>query len=58
MTGAHITSTLISSIQFHDKQFGLETMRVGGGQAWSWSSNVSTEKRRTEALIRGRPSFD
>jgi acetyl-CoA C-acetyltransferase len=32
MTGARITSTLIHSLQFHDKQFGLETMCVGGGQ--------------------------
>ncbi|OBC11924.1 acetyl-CoA acetyltransferase [Mycobacterium sp. 852013-50091_SCH5140682] len=32
MTGARITSTLINSMMFHDKQFGLETMCVGGGQ--------------------------
>lgn len=32
MTGARITSTLINSLQFHDKQLGLETMCVGGGQ--------------------------
>jgi acetyl-CoA C-acetyltransferase len=32
MTGARITTTLIQSLQFHDKQFGLETMCVGGGQ--------------------------
>ncbi|MBF6468325.1 acetyl-CoA C-acetyltransferase [Nocardia beijingensis] len=32
MTGARITSTLINSLQFHDKQIGLETMCVGGGQ--------------------------
>jgi acetyl-CoA C-acetyltransferase len=32
MTGARITGTLINSLQFHDKQFGLETMCVGGGQ--------------------------
>jgi acetyl-CoA C-acetyltransferase len=32
MTGARITSTLINSLQWHDKQFGLETMCVGGGQ--------------------------
>ncbi len=32
MTGARLTSTLINSLQFHDKQFGLETMCVGGGQ--------------------------
>jgi acetyl-CoA acetyltransferases len=32
MTGARITSTLINSLQYHDKQIGLETMCVGGGQ--------------------------
>jgi acetyl-CoA C-acetyltransferase len=32
MTGARITSTLINSLNFHDKQIGLETMCVGGGQ--------------------------
>ncbi len=32
MTGARLTSTLINSLQFHDAQFGLETMCVGGGQ--------------------------
>ncbi|WP_217248368.1 acetyl-CoA C-acetyltransferase [Streptomyces sp. AC602_WCS936] len=32
MTGARITGTLINSLQTHDKQFGLETMCVGGGQ--------------------------
>jgi acetyl-CoA C-acetyltransferase len=32
MTGARITSTLINSLQWHDKQYGLETMCVGGGQ--------------------------
>ncbi|WP_171163173.1 acetyl-CoA C-acetyltransferase [Streptomyces sp. I05A-00742] len=32
MTGARITGTLINSLQFHDKQFALETMCVGGGQ--------------------------
>jgi acetyl-CoA C-acetyltransferase len=32
MTGARITSTLIHSLQFYDKTFGLETMCVGGGQ--------------------------
>jgi acetyl-CoA C-acetyltransferase len=31
-TGARITATLINSLQTHDKQFGLETMCVGGGQ--------------------------
>jgi acetyl-CoA C-acetyltransferase len=32
MTGARIASTLINSLQFHDKTYGLETMCVGGGQ--------------------------
>jgi acetyl-CoA C-acetyltransferase len=32
MTGARITTTLINSLQTHDKQYGLETMCVGGGQ--------------------------
>jgi len=32
MTGARITSTLLNSLQYHDKQIGLETMCVGGGQ--------------------------
>ncbi|MFI7167204.1 acetyl-CoA C-acetyltransferase [Rhodococcus erythropolis] len=32
MTGARIATTLINSMQWHDKTFGLETMCVGGGQ--------------------------
>ncbi|WP_018640000.1 acetyl-CoA C-acetyltransferase [Parafrankia elaeagni] len=32
MTGARITSTLINSLRDRDRQFGLETMCVGGGQ--------------------------
>ncbi|MDT0346852.1 acetyl-CoA C-acetyltransferase [Streptomyces litchfieldiae] len=32
MTGARITTTLINSLRRHDKQIGLETMCVGGGQ--------------------------
>jgi acetyl-CoA C-acetyltransferase len=32
MTGARITTTLVNSLQSHDKTFGLETMCVGGGQ--------------------------
>lgn len=32
MTGARITSTLINSLQHHDKHWGVETMCVGGGQ--------------------------
>ena len=32
MTGARIATTLINSLQWHDKQIGLETMCVGGGQ--------------------------
>jgi acetyl-CoA C-acetyltransferase len=32
MTGARIATTLLNSLQTHDKQVGLETMCVGGGQ--------------------------
>ena len=32
MTGARIATTLINSLRWHDKEFGLETMCVGGGQ--------------------------
>jgi len=32
MTGARIATTLLNSLEFHDKQLGLETMCVGGGQ--------------------------
>lgn len=32
MTGARITATLLNGLQSRDKQFGLETMCVGGGQ--------------------------
>ena len=32
MTGARIINTLINGLQKDDKQFGLETMCVGGGQ--------------------------
>ena len=32
MTGARLTTSLLHSLQFHDKTYGLETMCVGGGQ--------------------------
>lgn len=32
MTGARITTTLLNNLQTQDKQFGVETMCVGGGQ--------------------------
>jgi len=32
MTGSRIMTTLINGLQDSDKQFGLETMCVGGGQ--------------------------
>src|SRR5271165_558485 len=32
MTGARIATTLLNSLQFHEKTTGLETMCVGGGQ--------------------------
>lgn len=31
MTGARITSTLINSLQWHDKQYGVESMCMAGG---------------------------
>jgi acetyl-CoA C-acetyltransferase len=31
-TGARIMTTLVNGLQFEDKQIGLETMCVGGGQ--------------------------
>jgi acetyl-CoA acetyltransferase len=31
MTGARIAMTMINSLRWHDKQFGLESMCVGGG---------------------------
>jgi len=35
MTGARIMTTLINGLQFEDKQYGLESMCVGGGQGMS-----------------------
>ena len=32
MTGAGITATLLNNLSAHDKQIGLETMCVSGGQ--------------------------
>jgi acetyl-CoA C-acetyltransferase len=32
MTGARLQTTMINSLDFHDKQVGLVTMCVGGGQ--------------------------
>jgi acetyl-CoA C-acetyltransferase len=32
MTGARIATTLVNSLEWHDKALGLETMCVGGGQ--------------------------
>ena len=32
MTGARITTTLLNALRTKDKQLGLETMCVGGGQ--------------------------
>jgi acetyl-CoA C-acetyltransferase len=32
MTGARITTTLMNNLRAHDKQLGMETMCVGGGQ--------------------------
>jgi acetyl-CoA C-acetyltransferase len=35
MTGARIAATLVNSLRWHDKELGLETMCVGGGQGMS-----------------------
>jgi len=32
MTGARLQNTMLNSLQWHDKQIGLITMCVGGGQ--------------------------
>ena len=32
MTGARITATLLNNLVTHDKELGVETMCVGGGQ--------------------------
>jgi acetyl-CoA C-acetyltransferase len=32
MTGARIATTLVNSLRWHDRELGLETMCVGGGQ--------------------------
>jgi len=32
MTGARIMTTLLNSLEHNDRQIGLETMCVGGGQ--------------------------
>jgi acetyl-CoA C-acetyltransferase len=32
MTSARITTTLLNGLQTHDKQIGMESMCVGGGQ--------------------------
>ena len=32
MTGARVTASLLNNLQAHDKQFGLETMCVGGAR--------------------------
>jgi acetyl-CoA C-acetyltransferase len=32
MTGARIATTMINSLRWHDRELGLETMCVGGGQ--------------------------
>ena len=32
MTGARVATTLLNGLQTHDKEIGLESMCVGGGQ--------------------------
>jgi len=33
MTGARIATTLINSLQWHDKRFGVESMCAGNGMS-------------------------
>jgi hypothetical protein len=67
MTGARITCTLINSLQWHDKQFGLETMWFGDGQGWPGSSSGCSDqtglstfahhiRRDTQAMTPSRTS--
>ena len=51
MTGARITSTLINSLQWHDKQFGVETMCVGGGMGMA----MVLERLSVRPIRTGRP---
>jgi acetyl-CoA C-acetyltransferase len=44
MTGARITTTLIKSLLTHDKQLGLETMCVGGGQGMAMTIEGCRER--------------
>ncbi|CAM5533324.1 3-ketoacyl-CoA thiolase [Streptomyces tanashiensis] len=58
MTGARITGTLINSLQFHDKQWGLETMCVGGGQGMAMvmeRAELSPRPLPAEQAVRIRP---
>ncbi len=58
MTGARIATTLLNSLQFHDKTIGLETMCVGGGQGMAMIferlvSDPPPARTRKPALLRG-----
>ena len=52
MTGARLQNTMINSLQCHDKQTGLITMCVGGGQGMALVLERDCETERT------RPPYD
>ena len=57
MTGARITTTLLNSLQWHDKTFGLETMCVGGGQGMAMvleRPELAVAERRPQRRQLGR----
>ena len=68
-TGARITTTLLNGLQSRDKEFGLETMCVGGGQGMAMvaaapeltrcrrgSSSAAGRRRAGRGRARRRPS--
>ena len=57
MTGARIMTTLIHGLQEADKQFGLETMCVGGGQGMAMiiERMSCTASRRSVPDLQGLP---
>ena len=59
MTGARITGSLINNLQAHDKQIGLETMCVGGGQGMAMpierlAQGVGRRSRHAQRSIQSR----
>jgi acetyl-CoA C-acetyltransferase len=50
MTGARITTTLLNGLRTHDKQFGLETMCVGGGSVRPGGSFLAQVAQQAQDL--------